>query len=414
MNEKMFDALEVCLNELESGGTIDSALRRYPAFASELRPMLEAALHARGMAGEAVPDAVRRRGRARLLQHAAEMRESRRIPRKRTWIFALRPVAVTLMLVVFLLSGTGLVRASSTSLPGDNLYPVKRSWEDVTLLLAVNTQHREGLELEYETERVGEVSELLAKGRTEVVSFSGYIKTQTASEWNVAGVPVLLNTDTVRPTTALNVGDAVTISGTTNELGFLVAQTVQVVAPGTIVPEIDADENENQSDQQGSDHNGSEANSNGGDESEGNSNGGASSSDSSGENGNESHGPSAKLLGVLQSASGTEWIVNGQKVDVSGAEIVGTPAPGAQVTVEGYYTADGTFVATRVIFSTNGNGNDGSSVNGDDHSGGSDDSSNTNDTHDDGGGGGNSNDSSGSDDGGGSNSGSGSNSNGGN
>jgi hypothetical protein len=31
-------------------------------------------------------------------------------------------------------SGTGLVRAATT-LPGDNLYPVKRTWEDVLVLL---------------------------------------------------------------------------------------------------------------------------------------------------------------------------------------------------------------------------------------------------------------------------------------
>lgn len=136
MSNKLFDALEICLQAIDNGETIDAALKRFPALTNELRPILEASLHAKSLAGEAVADEVHRRGRARVLQRAAELRESKRVPRKRTWIFAYRPVAITLMLLIFLLSGTGLVRASTTSLPGDNLYPVKRTWEDFTLIFA--------------------------------------------------------------------------------------------------------------------------------------------------------------------------------------------------------------------------------------------------------------------------------------
>ncbi|MEW5941302.1 MAG: DUF5667 domain-containing protein, partial [Chloroflexota bacterium] len=172
MTEKLYDALEVCLQDMEKGGTIDSALARFPAFADELRPILEASLQARRLAGAPVSEAVHRRGRARLLQRAAELREAKRAPRTRTWLFTFRPAAVTLMLAVFFLTGTQLVRASSATLPGDNLYPVKRTWEDVRLFFASGAE-REGLELEYETERVDEINELLAEGRSETVSFTG-------------------------------------------------------------------------------------------------------------------------------------------------------------------------------------------------------------------------------------------------
>jgi hypothetical protein len=47
----------------------------------------------------------------------------------------IRRFAFALVLtLVFFFSGTGLVRASSSTLPGDNLYGVKRTWEDVRLL----------------------------------------------------------------------------------------------------------------------------------------------------------------------------------------------------------------------------------------------------------------------------------------
>ena len=128
------------------------------------------------------------RQQVRAAYGAAELREAKRAPRQRSWLFAIRPVAVTFVLAIFLLTGTGLVRASSTTLPGDNLYPVKRTWEDLTFLFIAKEDH-DTLELAYETERVEEINELLAEGRTETVSFSGYVNSQVDGQWTVAGVP---------------------------------------------------------------------------------------------------------------------------------------------------------------------------------------------------------------------------------
>ena len=353
MNKKLFDALEICLQALDRGETIDSALKRFPAQADELRPMLEAALHAKSLAGEAVAESVHRRGRAKVLQHAAQLREAKRAPRRRTWIFSMRPVVVTLLLAVFFLSGTSLVRASSTALPGDSLYTVKRSWEDITLMFASGLQ-RDDLELTYETERVDEIRELLAEGRHEVVSFSGYVTSQTASEWKVAGVTVLITTDTVLPAEPISVGGAVMVAGATNELGFLVAQSIVPVAPGSIVPEIESDDHEDQP--------GAESNRNS-NESQIRPPAGEDLSNSSGrEAGDDSKKPNLKLTGILQSAQGTLWVVDGKEVDISGAVIEGAPRTGGSVVVEGYYNANGVFIATSVVFGENsdgnGNGND--------------------------------------------------------
>lgn len=387
MNKKLIDALEICLQALDNGETIDATLKRFPALADELRPILEASLHAKSMAGEAVAEDVHRRGRARVLQRAAEFRESKRAPRKRTWIFAFRPVAVTLMLVVFLLSGTGLVRASTTSLPGDNLYPVKRTWEDFTLVFTSGMK-REELELTYETERVEEINELLAEGRGEVVTFSGYVNTQTPSQWTVAGVPVLITSDTVLPAQPVTVGSGVTVSGTTNELGFLVAQNVEIVPAGTVIPDLDDDAGENSSGEE-EDHenenssvqnplaNGDSANPSG---------------DDANESDQESKNPETKLKGVLETTNGKLWVVNGQNVDVSHAEIVGSPAAGAVVTIEGFYDANGIFVATKVVFSSGGEGDSSDDSDGgsnlsndkDSNDNDDDDEENDNDSNDNG------------------------------
>ena len=97
------------------------------------------------------------------------------------------------------------------------------------------------------------------------------------------------------------------------------------------------------------------------------------------------------------------WDVNGISMDVSSAEIKGTPSVGAAVKVEGYYDVNGVFIVKKIEFESSSSGSinesgteDGSNTNtSNDNSGSnsSDDGSNHNGGDDLGGGG--SNDSSG-------------------
>ena len=245
MNKKLFDALETCLQAIEKGETMDSALAHFPSLAAELRPMLEASLHARTLRGSQPSDAAQRRGRARLLQHAAEMREQNRKP-KRTWLYNFRPVAITVILLLVFFTSTSLVNASTGALPGDGLYPVKRTWEDVQLLFTFDNVEREGLELEHESERLHEINELLAKGREEPVSFSGYVTAQNGDLWTVAGVPVRISSQTRLPADAVVTGAGVKVMGRTDAQGFLIAQSVDVLPAGTVIPPIDDESHEEQ------------------------------------------------------------------------------------------------------------------------------------------------------------------------
>lgn len=240
MNKKLLDALETCLQAIEKGETLDAALARFPSLAAELRPMLEASLHARTLRGSQPPDAAQRRGRARLLQHAAELREQNRKP-KRTWLYNFRPVAIAVILFLVFFTSTSLVNASTGALPGDGLYPVKRTWEDVQLLFTFDNTEREGLELEHENERLHEINELLAKGREEPVTFSGYVTAQNGDLWTVAGVPVRISSQTRLPANAVATGAGVKVMGRTDAQGFLIAQSVDVLPAGTVIPPIDDD-----------------------------------------------------------------------------------------------------------------------------------------------------------------------------
>ena len=244
----LYEVLEICLQDIEQGADVESVLFRYPDLADELRPILEASAGAKNMAVAAPSAEVVRRNRARVLQHAAQMREGQVKASQRMWFTSLRRIAVTLAVVATLfVSGTGLVGASSNTLPGDNLYPVKRTWEGVRLLFTFNPQEREVLELEHENERLHEVQELFAEGRSAEVDFNGLVTSQAGNKWVVAGVQVVISSQTDIRDQGIVVGSAVRVRGVTQGDAFtILAERIDLLSSDAILPDMD-DEHESES-----------------------------------------------------------------------------------------------------------------------------------------------------------------------
>ena len=238
--DTLFDTLEICLQALEQGADVESCLVRYPALADELRPILVAAMQARAAATPEVPADVARRGRARVLQAAAEMREQQiaapALPfwRKKGFLGArfYRLAATTAVVIAFLLTGgTGLVNASSGALPGDRLYPVKRSWEGVQLALVLNPQTKADLEHKFDHERVQEIEELYSEKRIEKVNFQGVVETQQKSVWRIAGLDVAVNEETASSAQIAS-GATVQITGETEDGVIKAGQITLIATPG--------------------------------------------------------------------------------------------------------------------------------------------------------------------------------------
>ncbi len=226
MNKKKNDALEIiCQNVLEQGRDPESSLAEFPQYADELRPLLQAAIDAKEAVPVVVSDEIMRRNRARLLQHAAQMREAASAPRQRASLDFRRVfVPLALALAFFIGGTTGLVRASTSALPGDGLYAVKRGWESARFWFSDSVETAR-LETIYENERREEVQKLLGYGRFAAVQFEGQVITRDGNKWNVAGVPVTTSADTdIDP--SIQIGTDVIVSGETSDDGTVLATSI--------------------------------------------------------------------------------------------------------------------------------------------------------------------------------------------
>jgi hypothetical protein len=371
----VYDALEICLQEIEKGADLETVLRLYPDLADELRPILETSVKARNLAAaDPAPD-VLRRGRARVLQQAAQMREAKAQTSRRLWTVPLRRTLVSLAVIVALfLSSTNLVRAATTTLPGDNLYPVKRTWEEVLVLFTFNMQARQQLEVEHENERLEELYELFAEGRLAKVDFAGTVTRQNGDLWLVSKVPVVISAGTDLRDLPILPGDAVRVRGVTQADGTVLAERVERLSEGTPLPVVDDDDLlENESELSGNE-NGSEQQ-NSGDNSSGPGSAGTPRPAATAEK--------VSVEGVVDSISGTFVIVNGQPMNISAAEIKGTPRTGATVKVEGYYDASGLFIVTKIEFRDGSSGSGSNSNDSDDDDNRDDNGDNGNDNNND-------------------------------
>ncbi|MCQ3938692.1 MAG: hypothetical protein DPW18_16840 [Chloroflexi bacterium] len=315
---KLFDALEVCLHEIENGTDLETALARYPDLAGELRPILKTAIKARNMSAAEPSAEAARRGRARVMQRAAEIRESRRAPNRRV-IPVFSRLAISFALVIaFLLSGTGILSASASALPGESLYPVKRGWESVRLFFIFDQEARELLANEFENERLHEIDELLAEGRHETIQFAGVFM-RVKNNTYVSGLMVVLPENIQSPEN----GAPVIVSGRTNAQGFIEVTSLDLLPAGSVVPAGKPIEMELE------------------------------------EEGRPQPAPSPnpddaadvparyEIKGTLQAISANTLVINGMTVYLSNLSTQGL-CIGMTVEATGYYGEDGRFIATGI------------------------------------------------------------------
>jgi hypothetical protein len=218
------DALEVCLQALETGASIDDCLALYPNFTQELIPVLEAAQEARSLSVEHVPVDAMIRSRTRMLGRANEFKEKGRIG---LIIMRLPRVAVAtfIALLFLILSSSGLLVASAESLPGDTLYPLKRAVEDVRIRMTPGEDQKKTIEAGINHLRLLEVNELIKLGKVQRSTFEGVVEETSHDRWIVSGIPVFVNAHT-KLIGDIKIGNLVEIDGETTSEGWIDAHEI--------------------------------------------------------------------------------------------------------------------------------------------------------------------------------------------
>jgi anti-sigma-K factor RskA len=186
-----FDAiLDRCLADISAGReTIDSCLRRYPAQAGRLAALLELAERMQAAPAVALPDDKRRALESRLLKRATQIRsqsiDRSNAPRRPVWRRGMALALAAVIMAALVLSSA--VGTSASSVPGDLLYPLKRTAEHVRLALTPDEQQGE-LHVELAQQRLYELKVVQERGEV-----SAELLTEISSETTaaLAYVPML-------------------------------------------------------------------------------------------------------------------------------------------------------------------------------------------------------------------------------
>jgi hypothetical protein len=169
--------LEHCLQEVARTGDAEAVLAHYPQHADRLRPLLQVALATSQMYADVpAPPRGLAAGRERLLEAAAQQRAQAPATRtlshnterkpKMQLLFATKIVSAVLAVMVSLSAvGGGAAVAANGSIPGDVLYPVKLTSEDVRMALASAPAGQVALALQFADQRVAEIRAMVGRER---------------------------------------------------------------------------------------------------------------------------------------------------------------------------------------------------------------------------------------------------------
>ncbi len=251
MKKRLINALDICLQSIDAGVSLEECIIRYPEFADELRNLLQTAEILKRLDLEQIPIDSMRVNESKILLQASIYRNTKKPGHLSltSWISktylqfvnSLRIIspltgkiimAVSIAVVLIFISG-GLMITSAKSIPGEALYPVKRVVEDIKIYLAANGEIRHEYEDRYSKQRVEEVNALFAMAREQRISFEGIVLSTEDTQWNVSGIPIVIQPDTTiiignERVSLIGPGMRVEVEGQTTKQGQVLADEIHL------------------------------------------------------------------------------------------------------------------------------------------------------------------------------------------
>lgn len=214
------------LDDLEAGLPLEEILSRYPEQAEQLRPILETGAQlstlpvAHSLSAQAASrDAFLKQATA--LRHQEQHSVVAPVSLWRRFALSLASLTVVVMLLGGVVAG-----AAQEALPGQALYPVKRTLEEVRLSLVSDRAEQEALQAQFRAERQEEINALLAAGLEGTVECEGKLQAIAADSWTIDGLEIA-----IRSTTTINGSPQIglTVRGTCQVTeGQVVGKTLRV------------------------------------------------------------------------------------------------------------------------------------------------------------------------------------------
>jgi hypothetical protein len=116
------------------------------------------------------------------------------------------------VLVIFAAMSVGTVAVSAEALPGDFLYPVKRTVEQVNLIVIHSDEREQEYQSKLSERRREEARRVLELKRQVAVQFSGQLAQDSQGQWVIDDIPVQVDLATIADA-GLEAGDMVEIDG---------------------------------------------------------------------------------------------------------------------------------------------------------------------------------------------------------
>ncbi len=207
MNEQFESILDECISALQAGIPLEEILAEVPDYATELRPLLYAAMVLADPNPVLVPTELKTALRSEYLKQVSTLPDTKRptlnekaqaiyhiIRRRLTYKIVLNDlITITVTAILTLTMATLILMVvAKDSIPGDLLYSLKRLSENVQLLLPLNESRQKELQQTFNEQRLTEIEQLMQQNRVAVVEFSGVLERKGEKLWIIEGYAVLL------------------------------------------------------------------------------------------------------------------------------------------------------------------------------------------------------------------------------
>ncbi|MFO7996837.1 MAG: DUF5667 domain-containing protein [Dehalococcoidia bacterium] len=186
------EILAQCIDDIKAGrSSIEGCLTRYPSLREQLDPLLKIALEIREPPDVKPSPAFKIKARVQLMEQIHDSqpvtkwpwsrynKQTRQIPLRRR--FGMVSIIVAIVLTLSAVGG-GTAYASQASLPGDTLYQVKLSTEQIRMMLPGGDVLKAERALTFAERRVNEMEALAENGRSQhlALAVEGYERAMTA------------------------------------------------------------------------------------------------------------------------------------------------------------------------------------------------------------------------------------------